>query len=365
MNLNFTSVQNDTSFGLTSLNMLKELVAEGHNVTYWNIQDMDRMQMPTAYVPLIKKAIQNQAFYDVNAPSIRHFHPNMLAGHIGKGLRIGSTFFELNKFKTDELHHLRAQDALITASKWGTEVFKNSGLNQPMAVVPCGVDRSIFHEYVKPSMIFDGNPTIFINCSKTEVRKGHPELIEMFCKAFSPNDNVGLIMNWRNRFFTKEKNDEWDALYKNSSMGHRIVILPEFLNSQEEVASLYASADCGIFPSKAEGFGLAPLEMLSQGKHVIATNYSGHTEFVNSNNSFLIDIDDLEIAFDGHWFLGDGGEWAELGDHQIEQGIVYMREIHKKKQEGTLGINAVGIEAAQKFSWQNSAKCLATFIGGL
>jgi hypothetical protein len=96
--------------------------------------------------------------------------------------------------------------------------------------------------------------------------------------------------------------------------------------------------------------------MMSCGKHVITTNYSAHTEFCNNQNAMLIDVDNLETAFDGVFFDGKCGFWAELSDNQKEETISHMRLVHKKKQNGELNINVDGIQTAEKFSWQNSAK---------
>jgi glycosyltransferase involved in cell wall biosynthesis len=116
-----------------------------------------------------------------------------------------------------------------------------------------------------------------------------------------------------------------------------------------------ASTDCGIFPSRAEGWNLELLEMMSCGKHVIATDYSAHTEFCTQENSLLVTIEEKETAYDGKWFTGNCGEWAKLGDNQVEQMVVHMRDIHKRKQSDSLGINKGGVATAKKFSWSNSA----------
>ena len=38
-----------------------------------------------------------------------------------------------------------------------------------------------------------------------------------------------------------------------------------------------AEAHCGVFPARSEGWNLGLVEMLSMGRHVIATDYSAHT----------------------------------------------------------------------------------------
>ena len=116
-----------------------------------------------------------------------------------------------------------------------------------------------------------------------------------------------------------------------------------------------AQTDCGIFPSRAEGWNLELLEMLACGKSVITTNYSAHTEFCNDTNSDLVEIKDTELAYDGKWFQGKCGNWAKISDDQIDCFVSHMRKIHKCKQDNSLSVNEAGVDTANKFSWQKSA----------
>jgi glycosyltransferase involved in cell wall biosynthesis len=113
-------------------------------------------------------------------------------------------------------------------------------------------------------------------------------------------------------------------------------------------------ADCGVFLSRSEGWNLPALEMLSCGKQVIITNYSGHTEYCDSSNAHLVNIDTLEDAHDGRWFFGQG-QWAALGERQLDQAIEHLRAVHRTRQEGRLGVNQAGIETAKRFTWDSCA----------
>ena len=119
-----------------------------------------------------------------------------------------------------------------------------------------------------------------------------------------------------------------------------------------------SQVDCGVFPSRGEGWNLELLEMMSCGKHVIATDYSAHTEFCTKDNAGLVTITSLESAFDNKWFFGQGN-WAKIGDHQIfDLNMKMQRFILDKK--GT--VNKAGIETAKRFSWQNTAKTIMETI---
>jgi glycosyltransferase involved in cell wall biosynthesis len=156
-------------------------------------------------------------------------------------------------------------------------------------------------------------------------------------------------------------NAEWEAMYKGSKLGDKISFLPR-VPMHSDVARIMHEVDCGVFPSRAEGWNLEALEMMACGKPVILTNYSGHTEFSTPANSLRIVIDEKEEAYDGKWFFGAEqgfGNWAKLGDFQMEQMVYYLREIHKDKHESGVAIgNKFGIETAKQFTWTNTVKCL-------
>ena len=159
------------------------------------------------------------------------------------------------------------------------------------------------------------------------------------------------MMN-HNPFLSEKDDSEWKRLYKDG-VGENQIKFIDRVNSHSQVADIMRMADCGVFPSRAEGWNLEALEMMACGRQVIVTNYSAHTEFCTPENSHLIEVDSLEPAFDGLWFKGEGN-WAQLGEKQINQLAEYMRKIHEQKQASEDIFNLSGIETSDKFSWANT-----------
>ena len=93
--------------------------------------------------------------------------------------------------------------------------------------------------------------------------------------------------------------------------------------------------------------------MMSCGKPIITTNYSGHTEFCNTENSFLVNIEELEDAYDGKWFNGQG-QWGKLDEKQEDELVDFMRYVYNNR----ININENGIETAKVFSWNNTVDIL-------
>ncbi len=344
MNINLISVCNQLGYGVAGSNILKALSANGHHVAFWPLGQIEALRDDHE---LIKKCITNSHFYDVDAPSIRLWHQFALDLFPGHGLRIGFPIFELDKFTDLERHQLRNLDCLFVCSKWAQNVLTENGIIVPSYVVPLGVDKNIFFA---DSLPHDYDKTMFFNCGKWEIRKGHDIIVEAFNKAFCETDNVNLVMNCSNPFIGEAGNKDWINLYRNSKLGNKITIMENRFNTQQELALTMSSVDCGIFPARAEGWNLELLEMMACNKPVITTNCTGHTEYVSKENSFLIEVDQKEEAYDGVFFNGQGN-WYKLESKHVDQLAEYMRHIHKNKVRG----NPEGLATAERFSWQNTA----------
>ena len=344
--VNIITPINQLGYGITGLNIVNSFYKNDYRVALWVI---GQPEAPPSLYSIIGECLENAKMPDFDAPCLRMWHQFDMSQFVGRGDRVGFPIFELDTFTDQEKHHLSSLDKIFVCSHWAELVIKNNNIDVETHVVPLGVDRDIFSE----SESFR-EETIFFNCGKWEKRKGHDILPEIFTRAFSPEDKVELWMMCDNPFCSQEENREWINIYKRSGLGDKIRLIPR-QQGQKEVYNIMKQTDCGVFPSRAEGWNLELLEMMSCGKNVIATDYSAHTEFCNDTNCQLVSTKELEEARDNKWFFGDGN-WASIKEDQINQTVSHMQKIHELKQKQNLKINYAGIETAKRFSWDNTAK---------
>lgn len=346
--LNYLAPINPLGYGVVGLNLFMALLKQDVDVKLWPIGQVD---VAPSYVSFLQEAVDTRHAYKTRAPSLRVWHQHDLAQHVGRGVHIGYPIFELDQFTKVEQGEVEAMDYVFVCSQWAKAIVHDQCPklhDTSVVVVPCGVDRQIFNENVGAP---DPNWTTFLNIGKWEYRKGHDILVEAFSRAFEPRDKVRLWMMNHNPFLSAEQTKEWEGMYKNSPMGGQINILPR-VRTHYEVAQIMAEADCGVFPSRAEGWNLELLEMMSMGKQVITTDYSAHTEFCFPGNAHLIPIDELEDAYDGVFFGDDTvGQWAALGNDQQDALVEHLRSVHGNKNAQ----NTDGISTAKRFSWEAAA----------
>ena len=345
-NINIITPINQLGYGLTGFNIVKNFYEDKHRVALWVL---GQPEAHPSFHPMIKECLENAKMPDFQAPCLRIWHQFDMSHFTGSGEKIGFPIFELDTFTEQEKHHLSSLDKIFVCSQWAKNIITKNGIKVDTRVIPLGVDSNIFLRSASSR-----KNTIFFNCGKWEKRKGHDILPEIFSKAFEPEDNVELWMMCENPFCSPEENNDWINSYKRSGLGDKIRLIPR-QQSQKEVYNIMKQTDCGVFPSRAEGWNLELLEMMSCGKHVIATNYSAHTEFCNRDNCRLVKVDNLEEARDDKWFFGDG-KWASIEESQTDQIISHMREIHNLKQQEALKINEAGLKTAKKFSWANTTQ---------
>ncbi len=346
----FIAPHSRTGYGVTGANLLRALQARGVPVAFFPLGGVDRTLTDN---PALERALEAQSSFRDDVPSVRLSQQFDLALHAGRGPHIGFTIFETDAFTARELHHLRLQDAIIVCSPWARDVCYANGLtDKPVHVVPLGVDRSVFNEHVAPVRQWD--ETVFLQVGKLEPRKGQLELLRAFEAAFTPNDNVRLILACHNPFMRRDAFEAALAPFRTSPMARRIVIAEGELETPRDVAALMASANCGVFPARAEGWNLEALEMLSMGKALIATNATAHTAFLTSQNARLISIDALEPAMGGRI----AGRWPAWGATQHEQLVSHLRAVHAERTAGKLTENSAGIVTAVAHSWDASALAL-------
>jgi glycosyltransferase involved in cell wall biosynthesis len=347
MNINFACPINHTGYGIASMNILKELHKQHHNISYFPIGEpsIDNQQD----YDLIYQLFSNQNQLDINAPYIKIWHQFDLATKVGRGKYYAYPFFELDTFNQREKLHLSIPDEIIVSSNWAKNIIANNGITSKVNVVPLGVDTKTFNYKLQKNT--DSDKYIFLTIGKWEIRKGHDLLPKIFKAAFPNKENVELWILAAEHTSSYTKPDEIET-WKNYYSADNIKVIPG-VQSHKEVAQIIANSDCGLYISRAEGWNLELLETMAMNKPAIATNYSAHTEFCNSNNCYLVDINETEPAYDGKAFIRQGN-WAKIGQQQIDQIIHYMRYVYKNNKKE----NIAGLNTALELSWKNSAEIL-------
>lgn len=359
--LNLIAPYNPTGYGNVGKNLLVSLYEEVcSNLHYENIGGFDGP--PPLFLSLVKPVLK-----DSPDPTFFCWHQHAVDRILEqRAIKSLYTFFEVDRLPEYQVSSLNRLDHIFQPSQWGKEVLERSGVTVPISVLRPGIDRAIFNEAVEPTQI-DGvsdNDFVIFVCGKWEVRKGYDILLDVFHRAFRSDDNVKLVINATNpvcvpgKFDGNDISRGWERFYEASPLGEasKIVIIKRRLDTQEELAKIMSRADMGCALSRAEGWNLEAVEMLSMGKHVILSDVTAHKEFGDETGATLAPYTDKEFALERPFFDG-----SALWDSPSKSDKIYIGELLRAgyntwSSNGRLPVNDFGIKFAEQNTWKHTAK---------
>jgi glycosyltransferase involved in cell wall biosynthesis len=159
------------------------------------------------------------------------------------------------------------------------------------------------------------------------LRKNPAATIRAFCRAFHPSEPVDLVL--RAGYGQKlQFRPEWREVIDAITPGANVVFRFESLE-RSDALRLISAADCYVSLHRSEGFGYTLAEAMAYGVPTIATAYSGNLEFMNRENSFLVDAREVEVhSAEGPLQLGS--LWA---DPDVDHAAALMRHVYERREE--------------------------------
>lgn len=218
-----------------------------------------------------------------------------------KGKLVYHSVFEATKLPPKWVEPANDADAIITTDLYCANVFKDSGVKVPIYIVPEGTDE---FEIYEPGT----DPFTFLHYSFTSEndRKGSRILLRAFLEKFGNNEEVRLIMKGNTHetdlnFWKKYPNVEY--IYANYD--------------RQQMRELIAKSNCFVFPSKAEGFGLPPIENMAHGIPTIVSKNTAMASYARELGIPLNMKAKQKSEYDiwenvGYWFVPDKEHLKEL-----------------------------------------------------
>jgi hypothetical protein len=151
-------------------------------------------------------------------------------------------------------------------------------------------------------------------------RKNPIAVFRAFREAFREDDNATLLIKTSGG----DIHSADLALLRETIRGGNVVLLDELM-TRARAYGLIAMSDCFISLHRSEGFGLGLAEAMLMGKPVIATGYSGNLDFMNRENSLLVDYEMVEITEDRPIYTR-GNFWAEPS---LAHAASLMRDVYE------------------------------------
>jgi glycosyltransferase involved in cell wall biosynthesis len=160
-----------------------------------------------------------------------------------------------------------------------------------------------------------------------------------------------------NTSYLKAHIDEWAR--KELHLPKGMEDLPPFCMlvddfTEEELVSFYRIADAFVLPTRGEGWGLPLIQAMAMGLPTIGTGWGGQMEFMNQENSYLIDYD-LQPVTAPKWMYDvlPNTEWAEP---KVESLASLMKHVYHNRGEAAQRGKLARKWVVERFSEEAVAK---------
>lgn len=288
--------------------------------------------------------------------SLQQRYSTSLCPALNSQYRIGRTMFETDRLPNGWVERMNGMNEIWVPTAFMRDIVIAGGLSaEKVLVVPEPVDvEGTFDpaqfsasppqlSQVAERTCVDGSgnavakgstpecPVRFLSVGKWERRKGFDVLLRAYLTAFSAGtDHVELYLLTSAYHSTNDFKTAVDKMIKNeitcgtpgnekAYVSTRATCVPSTKKEegklppihlltnipQGDIASVYASVDVLVQPSRGEGWGRPHVEAMSMGLPIIATLWSGPSEFMTDDNSYPLGHNDTLLpipdgAFAGH-----------------------------------------------------------------
>ncbi len=290
-------------------------------------------------------------------PQVVYGQGDVLKRNTGK-YKIGYTMLETTGIPKEWVKQANQMDEVWVPSKFNVDTFKNSGVQVPIYVMPLGIDPDYYN--IKIKSYKKHTKYTFLSVFEWGERKAPEILLNAYAKAFNQKDEVILLC----KIFNKDGSIDIEKEIKKLDLpsdSAEIVFLYNMEITDYQMPALYRSADCFVLPTRGEGWGMPILEAMACGKPVIATNWSAQTEFLHSDNAYLLEVEKL-IDAQAKCPYYKGFQWANPSEEHL---IYLLRYVYEHQEEAEKKGLVAADEVRKLWTWEETGKKIKNRIGAI
>lgn len=263
--------------------------------------------------------------------------------------RIAYWYWELDKIPDEWLQLVPLIDEIWSPTEFVAAAMR-ARMPLPVYKMPPGVEIGAVEQMSRSTVGVPDDHCLFLFMFdvNSQLQRKNPEaVIAAFKLAFRRDDKASLLIKTTSSGTLPPELRQLEQ----SASGANIVFMHQLL-SRAATHGVVETCDCFVSLHRSEGFGLGLAEAMLLGKPVIATNYSGNLEFMNADNSLLVDYRIEEITEDGPIY-SRGNRWAEPS---VEHAASHMRTVFSERGAAArLGARAKA-DMLRDFSLRNAGE---------
>jgi glycosyltransferase involved in cell wall biosynthesis len=207
---------------------------------------------------------------------------------------------------------------MLTPSEYSKRNMIGLGVSKPIYTFPHGIDFNIF----KPIKRIKNKPFTFVYIGELTTRKGTQDLIRAFIKNYGKNPDYKLILraNTHMYHYCGEEIRRMCSEFDNIECTWKDA-------GQEDIINYINSGNVYIHPSRADWFGMPPIESLATGCPTIATATNGYYDFLKDDGILIpLNYRINPIGSDHPYLLGD---WSVVDVDSISRAMIYTENSYE------------------------------------
>jgi glycosyltransferase involved in cell wall biosynthesis len=300
-------------------------------------------------------------FYDVTIQLQLPNEWNPFLGNFNIGVTAG---VETDKCNPSWIDCVNRMDMVIVPSEFTKQTFLNSGnVTVPIIVIP----ESFPELFAAPAAPVDLELTTKFNFlivgqltgnNVDNDRKNLPYTIKWLADTFAGCPDVGIVLKTNSGAQTQLDKRNVQSIFSklvgevSTPNGPKFYLLHGHM-TDEEMHGLYTHPDIKALVTftHGEGYGLPILEAAACGLPIIATNWSGHLEFLKHGKFIAVDqtvADIPESRVDGQIFL-KGMKWAMPNEADAKRR---MRKFYEASQMPQQWAKDLSIKIKERYSFE-------------
>lgn len=246
------------------------------------------------------------------------------------------TTFEAEILPEEYRPACRSADLVVVPSRHNLRVFNAAGVFAECC--PLGIDSKYFR-FVERRPPGRGERFRYLWVGAPNPRKGWPILDRAWKLEFECDARVELYV----------KTTCADGSLQRAGN----VIADGRCLTDQQLAALYASAHCFVFPSYGEGFGLTLAEAMASGLPAIFTAYGGVCDFAGRDNAYPLKKRMIAVEYFGRNLMAAADPAALAAE---------MRRVERNYPSALAKGRRAAAELARNLTWRKAALNLVAIV---
>lgn len=258
-----------------------------------------------------------------------------------------------NVLPTGQAKYHENCDLILAPTIFAKQIFLDSKIpNSKIRVIPHGINSEQYKQNSKIDLKIKGKFKILANIAQNHIRKNIDGMLDAYGKAFTKNDDVCLILKAKRKAIQNKFEVDLDLCLSNFKKKYpnhaELKVLSEFI---DDISSLYRSIDAVFTMTHCEGFYFPGLEALAAGKLPIAPNWGGQLDFLNNDNSLLINGKEARANPNSmYWNSNHNAIWFEPN---IDDAVEKLRYAYSNYEELNNKLEKNKTFIHENYDWNN------------